>query len=67
MLPDGPERATLFEQAKRIAVVYAPYKTHVHRYMNDMAQPWLIGYRRPLFWTDFWQYLDVDTAKLPAR
>ncbi len=67
MLPEGPERAGLFEQAKRIAVVYAPYKTHVHRYMNDMAQPWLIGYRRPLFWTDFWQYLDVDTGKLPAK
>jgi ABC-type transport system substrate-binding protein len=67
MLPDGPERTVLFEQAKRLAIAYAPYKTHVHRYMNDMAQPWLIGYRRPLFWQDFWQYLDIDTAKLPAQ
>jgi ABC-type transport system substrate-binding protein len=67
MLPDGPERSALFEQAKRLAVAYAPYKTHVHRYVNDMAQPWLIGYRRPLFWLDFWQYLDIDTAKLPIK
>jgi ABC-type transport system substrate-binding protein len=67
ILPDGPERNALFEQAKRLAVAYAPYKTHVHRYMNDMAHPWLVGYRRPLFWQDFWQYLDIDTGKLPAK
>jgi ABC-type transport system substrate-binding protein len=67
ILPDGPERTALFEQAKRLAAAYAPYKTHVHRYMNDMAHPWLVGYRRPLFWQDFWQYLDIDTAKLPAK
>jgi ABC-type transport system substrate-binding protein len=67
VLADGPERTALFDQAKRLAVAYAPYKLHVHRYVNDMAQPWLIGYRRPLFWTDFWQYLDIDTAKLPAK
>jgi ABC-type transport system substrate-binding protein len=67
ILPDGAERTALFEQAKRLAIVYAPYKSHVHRYLNDMAQPWLIGYRRPLFWQDFWQYLDIDTAKLPAK
>jgi ABC-type transport system substrate-binding protein len=67
VLPDGPERAALFKQAQRLAAAYAPYKTHVHRYMNDLAQPWLIGYRRPLFWLDHWQYLDVDTSKLPTR
>ncbi len=66
-MPDGPERTALFDQAKRLAVAYAPYKTHVHRYMNDMAHPWLIGYRRPLFWQDFWQYLDIETGKLPAK
>ena len=65
-LPDGPERLAYFDQAKRLAVAYMPYKMHVHRIVNDMAQPWLLGYRRPLFWNDFWQYLDIDTAKLPA-
>ncbi len=65
VLPDGPERDALFEQAKRLAVVYAPYKTHVHRIWTDMAQPWLIGYRRPVFWQEFWQYLDIDSSKLP--
>jgi len=64
-LPDGPERLALFRQAQRLAVVYAPYKTKMHRFVSDMAQPWVIGYRRPLFWLDYWQYLDIDTSKLP--
>ena len=26
-----------------------------------MTHPWLVGYRRPLFWQDWWQYVDIDT------
>jgi ABC-type transport system substrate-binding protein len=66
-MPDGPERKALFKEAKRLTVVYAPYKIHVHRYINDMAQPWLVGYRRPIFWQEFWQYVDVDDSKRPAH
>jgi ABC-type transport system substrate-binding protein len=66
-LPNGPERLALFEQAKRLAAAYVPYKFHVHRFFNDMAQPWVVGYRRPLFWLDFWQYVDIDLSLLPAR
>ena len=61
VMPDGPERDALFVQARKLAVAYMPYKSHSHRIVTDMAQPWLIGYRRPLFWQDFWQYLDIDT------
>jgi ABC-type transport system substrate-binding protein len=67
VLPDGPERLALFNEAKRLAAAYAPYKTHVHRYVNDMTQPWVVGYRRPVFWQENWQYLDIDTSKLPAE
>jgi ABC-type transport system substrate-binding protein len=66
-LPDGPERDALFLEAKRIAVAYMPYKVHVHQVVTDLTQPWLTGYKRPLFWLDFWQYLDVDDAKRPVR
>jgi ABC-type transport system substrate-binding protein len=66
VLPDGPERRALFDEARRLSIVYAPYKTHVHRFVNDLAHPWLIGYRRPLFWQEYWQYIDIDTSKLPA-
>ena len=65
VLPDGPERLALFREVQRLGTAYMPYKTHVHRVVSDIAQPWLIGYRRPVFWNDYWQYLDIDTSRLP--
>ena len=65
-LPDGPEREALFRELKRISVAYEPYKDRGHRFFTDLAQPWLIGYRRPLFWLDFWEYVDIDPSKKPA-
>jgi ABC-type transport system substrate-binding protein len=66
-LPDGPEREALFREAKRIAVAYMPYKFTVHRIANELVQPWLLGYRRPLFWQDWWQWVDIDRARLAER
>jgi len=62
-LPDGPEREQLFEQAKRLAVAYAPYKVLLHQYADMLAQPWLSGYRRPLFWYDWWHLVDIDPLR----
>ncbi len=61
-LPDGPERDALFHQAKLLTVAYMPYKTHVHRIVVDMVHPWALGFRRPVFWNDQWQYIDIDNA-----
>jgi ABC-type transport system substrate-binding protein len=63
-LPDGPERAALFSQAKKIALAYMPYKYKLDRMATDMTQPWLVGYRRPVFWSDWWQYVDIDESLL---
>jgi len=62
-LPDGPERLALIHEAKRIAAVYLPYRNHVHRLLTDLAQPWVIGYRRPLFWQEWWHMVDIDESK----
>ena len=59
-LPDGPEREALFFEAKKIAVAYMPYKPTVHRISTDLWYPWLIGYRRPPFWNEWWHMVDVD-------
>lgn len=67
VIPHGPERAELFEQAKRMAVAYMPYKATVHRVVTDMAHPWLIGYRRATFWQEWWHLVDIDTQKLPPE
>jgi hypothetical protein len=30
-----------------------------------MTHPWVIGYRRALFWQDWWHYVDIDTQLKP--
>jgi ABC-type transport system substrate-binding protein len=59
VLEDGPERNALFAQAKRLMVAWAPYRAHVHPYADVVAQPWLVGYRRPVFWYDWWHQVDI--------
>ena len=63
VIPDGPERVALFEAAKKILVAYAPYKHGVHRIWTDLAWPWLIGYQRTPYNSDWWQYVDIDAAE----
>ena len=62
MLPDGPERQALLDQAKKIMVAYMPYKVHVHRITTDLWHPWLLGFDRNIFVRDFWKYVDVESA-----
>jgi ABC-type transport system substrate-binding protein len=66
-MPDGPEREAVFREAKRFAVAFMPYKVHAHRIITDMEQPWVSGFYRPMFWLDFWQFVDVDNSKRPVR
>ena len=65
-MPNSPERERLFYEAKRIISAYVPYKYHVHRILTDLAWPWVIGFRRPPFWRDWWVYVDID-AEAQAR
>ncbi|CAG0946492.1 Periplasmic dipeptide transport protein [Gammaproteobacteria bacterium] len=67
MVPDGPERQLLFDLATKLLVAYAPYRIHVHRILTDLAYPEVVGYRRPPFWSDWWQYVEVDTATPERR
>ena len=64
-LPDGPQRLALLREAQRIVIAYAPQKYNVHRIVTDLTHPWVIGYRRPLFGTQFWSYVDIDRARRP--
>ncbi|MFO1223191.1 MAG: hypothetical protein U1E90_08880 [Burkholderiaceae bacterium] len=66
-LPDGPERDALFARAQKIAIAYMPYKVRLNRVSTDMVQPWLVGYRRPLFWQEWWHMIDIDNSQRPAR
>ena len=66
-LPDGPERLALVDQALKIATAYAPMKVRVHRVLNDLMQPWLVGYRHPMFGNQWWQYVDIDDSRRTAH
>ena len=61
-LPDGPERTAVFREAERIAVAYMPYKFTMMRLSLDMAQAYVVGYRRPIFGREWWQYVDIDES-----
>ena len=67
VMPDGPERAELFRRAQRISVAYMPYKIHAHRVHTDLCHPWVFGFRRPLFGTEWWHMVDVDMAMRERR
>lgn len=62
-IPDGPERDALFLKAKQIAVAYMPYRHTAHRMEADMMHAWVYGFRRPLFWLEWWHMVDIDGSK----
>jgi len=66
-IADGPERTALFEQAQKIALAYMPYKFKLNRLSTDMSYPQLLGYRHPVFWQEFWHYVDIDDSLRPPR
>jgi ABC-type transport system substrate-binding protein len=66
-IPDGPERLMVLRQMTALLIAYAPIKFEAHRYVIDMAYPWVHYYRRwPFTQADFWRYVDIDSA-LKAR
>jgi ABC-type transport system substrate-binding protein len=66
-LPDGPERTALFRQAEVQALAYMPYKYTLERLAIDMVYPQLVGFRHPVFWNDWWQFVDIDTTLVHAK
>ena len=69
-LQDGPERLALLLQAQRLAIAWMPYKFTSMRIETHVTQPRLIGYRRPIFRTDWFHLVDLDdgtTAELAQR
>ncbi len=66
ILPDGPERLVTFRQAENLAIAYMPYKFTLNRVSLDMTQGHLVGYRRTVFWQDWWQFVDIDPTARKA-
>jgi len=67
LLPDGPRRAAAFQEIEKLALAYMPYKFVLERRAIDMTQPQLVGFRRPVFWNEWWQFVDIDNSLRSAR
>jgi len=61
-LPNGPERMALFREIEMLCLAYMPYKYTIERLSLDMAYAQLVGYRRPVFWQEWWHYVDIDNS-----
>jgi ABC-type transport system substrate-binding protein len=66
VLPDGPERLALLREAGRLMTAYMPYLLHMHRVYVDLAQPWVIGFRRHPFTSRRWSWVDIDLDRRAA-
>ena len=67
VMPDGPDRLAVMQDAARLMVAYMPYKVHAHRIFTDLAHPWVNGFQRNVFVRDFWKYVDVDLSEQQRR
>ena len=61
-LPDGPERLAVLKRAKRPLIAQVPYKFHLHRVVNALLQPWLVGRLRHPFSVPWSGCVDIDVA-----
>ena len=64
-LPDGPARDAAFDEAKRLTVAWMPYKLRTHPVQTALWHPHLVGYRRPLFWNQWFDTVDLDPTPDP--
>jgi ABC-type transport system substrate-binding protein len=58
-LPDGPDRDAGFLQAKRLAAVWMPYKLRTHPVQATLMHSRVVGFRRPLFSSNWFDQVDV--------
>lgn len=64
-LPDGPERQAAMTRLRDLGNAYMPYKFKGHRFHLDIERAQLSGYRRPVFWQHWWEYVDIDPTRVP--
>jgi oligopeptide transport system substrate-binding protein len=63
LLPDSPDRDTLYEQMSRQFEADTPWRLGTVRYQNAVVQPSVIGYKpHPVLLAD-WIYVDVEKKR----
>ena len=62
-LPDGPERNKLYRKMSEIVAAYNPWWLGFYPSENTLVQPWVLGYKKHVYWEHPWKYLDVDVSR----
>ncbi|MDZ7813436.1 MAG: ABC transporter substrate-binding protein [Ideonella sp.] len=57
VLPDGPERQAVIDQAVKLSLAYMPYKASGHDVNTWLMQPRVQGFRPHPFMRDFWRFV----------
>ena len=63
LMPDSPDRNTLFEQMTRQFETDTPWRLGAARYQNTLVQPRVVGYKAHPVLLAEWIYVDVETAR----
>ncbi len=56
------EQIATARKMSELAGTYMPVLPAIFRLENNFVQPWLLGFRPPIFAT-YWKYLDIDLAR----
>ena len=56
---DDEVQITSARMMSELARTYMPQLPVVFRYENNFVQPWVLGFRPPVF-SSYWKYLDID-------
>ncbi len=62
VMPDGPERAALVQQALKLSLVYMPIKATAHPINSWLTYPHVQGFVPHPFIRDYWRVMDVTPA-----
>ncbi len=62
VMPDGPERAALVQQALKLSLAYMPMKATAHPINSWLTHAQVQGYVPHPFIRDYWRFMDVDAS-----
>jgi ABC-type transport system substrate-binding protein len=60
VMPDGPERDALIQDALRLSLAYMPVKATAHPIENWLSHGRVSGFRPHPFIRDYWRFTDVE-------
>ena len=63
LVRDGSERNAIYRKMANIRAAYTPWDIGVYRYTNTLVRPWMLGYKRHVYFEHPWKYLDIDLAR----